>query len=277
MPKNVLYYCESPFQLYIAKKLENFMNGKIIYRYKRPEDQIAVDKSVLIIRGWNPIDNLKLMYHVVKANSVISGSFKSRYLKYILFFLNYQRNTKYFDDGTASIEADDKIRKNFIYSFFIKDIEYEYTFEIKNNINCDDQQSWFIGQNISEVGLIEESEYFLLLERWWKKTEGKHRYYFPHRREAKEKLTRIKYLYPRLVFVEYQELCIEQFIENKGSLAESIFGIASSCLVTIPKLFGDTAKINIPDIIKLNEKSPHYRKIATYLLDLNERNEYAKF
>ena len=137
MADQIIYYCESPFQLYIAKKMENRANGKIVYRYIRVEDRVETDEKVMVVRGLNIFDNLKFVIAVVKADIVISGSFKSRYLNLILNCFKKKKSVRYFDDGTASIEANEKIRKKFVYSFFHGNIKYKFSFHLNKNLNFD--------------------------------------------------------------------------------------------------------------------------------------------
>ena len=290
MKKN-LYIVETPFQLlcayaHIISKKETF---ELFIRFsgvgKNDEQLMAavallrVSHKVLVIRNKNKImDLLKITYKLIdiaitKWNVVHLANYNSGFIKAMGKILQCQ-SLKYLDDGVATIDLQEKIKKKLIAPvdlvtiFSLEPVKgqkiEEISFEsVKNSLTTKKMNYiglMVIGQDLVEKDLMTLDEYIDCV-RWMIDGE-RDVHYYPHRTEEEWKLN---YLNRKLnVKIIKNSLPVELYVIGSGNYYARIKSIISTALITLSKI-SDKSKISAHIDSNILKKTEAIKVILDYI------------
>lgn len=291
----MIVYVESPYQLTNAiklinsKKIEDVSNSNFYFLIRdngtsnqvRQYQEIIKDKLVSNVCKFIKIEReSKAKYHkiiyaifiisikIYKTKTLIVGDIRTPVIKPFFLVLNFFKLKVYLvDDGLYLAHDIEKLNGLNINIFTSLPLENKITCNslklIKNEIGFFDSyrpglSKVFIGQNLVEVGFLEEQEYIYRVAQFYNKSfDGIQRaLYYPHRYEDVNKLKKIEDLGYEIIFLNKP---IEQDFSENGA-PDGVFAS-----------FYSTALLNLKNMHKCH--SFYYLDTDAYLCSHSQRED----
>ena len=237
----LIAYIESPYQVLGAFEFQRQHSVDIEWVIRKSET--VNDRQIISTLDILEIDRyaVTFMPKIVLGTSIkwIVFIFKSVFSQVLLgdpaskigrLFLN----KIIIDDGTFNIQYIQKNTNKKYWTIFDTNNKNNFDFiNLRKKLNSynlfKSERSFFIGQPLSELGLISEEKYLSVLDACSKDNEL---VYFPHRRESREKLSKLD------VNVHFSEAPLELELLLMGELPISVIGFYSTALYTLKLLYG---------------------------------------